>query len=92
MSGVGWLISKLSANISGDSEQKERVVLDRYGRKVETTRKANQPRKWVYHPQIVRANGINNNFEFFFSHLTGAFPVSIKFMVEIMSGMHQMVF
>uniref|UniRef100_A0A8R1TLF3 C2H2-type domain-containing protein n=1 Tax=Onchocerca volvulus TaxID=6282 RepID=A0A8R1TLF3_ONCVO len=60
MSGVGWLISKLSANISGDSEQKERVVLDRYGRKVETTRKANQPRKWVYHPQIVRANALSD--------------------------------
>uniref|UniRef100_A0A0R3RXK5 C2H2-type domain-containing protein n=1 Tax=Elaeophora elaphi TaxID=1147741 RepID=A0A0R3RXK5_9BILA len=57
MSGVGWIISKLfSISASTESGKKERVVLDRYGRKVEASRKENQPRKWVYHPEIVRAN------------------------------------
>ncbi|VBB35408.1 unnamed protein product, partial [Acanthocheilonema viteae] len=42
MSGVGWLISKLfSINTPAESGKKERVVLDRYGRKVETSRKEN---------------------------------------------------
>lgn len=58
MSGVGWLISTLfSINTSAESGKKERVVLDQYGKKVETSTKENQPRKWVYHPEIVRANG-----------------------------------
>ncbi|VDN89156.1 unnamed protein product [Brugia pahangi] len=57
MSGVGWLISKLfPINTSAESGKKERVVLDRYGRKLDTNRKENQPRKWVYHPEIVRPN------------------------------------
>uniref|UniRef100_A0A1I8EW94 C2H2-type domain-containing protein n=1 Tax=Wuchereria bancrofti TaxID=6293 RepID=A0A1I8EW94_WUCBA len=57
MSGVGWLISKLFlVNTSAESGKKERVVLDRYGRKLDTSRKENQPRKWVYHPEIVRPN------------------------------------
>lgn len=57
MTGVGMWVAKLAQTISAEITNKERVVLDHFGRKVGASRKENQPRKWRYHPEIVRSNG-----------------------------------
>uniref|UniRef100_A0A915Q4G2 C2H2-type domain-containing protein n=1 Tax=Setaria digitata TaxID=48799 RepID=A0A915Q4G2_9BILA len=64
ISGVGWLIAKLLSVNAAETGKKERVVLDRFGRRVEATKKENQPRKWVYHPEIVRANASSDTTTF----------------------------
>ncbi|VDN07361.1 unnamed protein product [Thelazia callipaeda] len=56
LSGVGWLISN-STCVDSASEKKERVMLDGCGKKLGIDERKSQPRKWIYHPDIVRANG-----------------------------------
>lgn len=57
MTGVAEFLARLRKPTSGtEGVAKERIVLNHFGKRLDTQRKENQQRGWVYHPEIVRSN------------------------------------
>uniref|UniRef100_F1KXU0 Zinc finger and BTB domain-containing protein 16-A n=1 Tax=Ascaris suum TaxID=6253 RepID=F1KXU0_ASCSU len=61
LTGIGDLLSALrsssASNVTTENE-KERIVLDQFGKKViSTDTECNKPHSWTYHPEILRSEG-----------------------------------